>query len=166
VWTKEENPSCQRSSTTERGVKVTPTFLTTDWVRRGCTQKRTAKTSRDSPSHYQRRDRKAASLPRRVWRITEVGSASKLDGAASHRISGSARAERTNIQGATAERSRRCNGIKCCRGLGTSIFSQRTARVRLTSPVIGLHPLPDRIRVACHGPASADMPHAPDGAAP
>jgi hypothetical protein len=31
------NPSCQRSSTTERGVKVTPTFSTTDWVRRGCT---------------------------------------------------------------------------------------------------------------------------------
>ena len=58
--------------------------------------------------------------PRRVWRITEVGSASKLGGAASHRISGSARAERTNIQGATAERSRRCNGIKCCRGLRTS----------------------------------------------
>jgi hypothetical protein len=33
VWTREENPSCQRSSTTERGVKVTPTFSTTDWVR-------------------------------------------------------------------------------------------------------------------------------------
>ena len=49
VWTTEENPSCQRSSTTERGVKVTPTFSTTDWVRRGCRQKRTAKTSRDSP---------------------------------------------------------------------------------------------------------------------
>ena len=43
------NPSCQRSSTTERGVKVAPTFSTTDWVRRRCRQKRTAKTSRDSP---------------------------------------------------------------------------------------------------------------------
>ena len=62
VWTTEENPSCQRSSTTERGVKVAPTFSTTDWVRRGCRQKRTAKTSHDSPSHYQRRDRKATSL--------------------------------------------------------------------------------------------------------
>jgi len=59
---REENPSCQRSSTTERGVKGTPTFSTTDRVRRGCRQKRSAKTSRDSPSHYQRRDRKAASL--------------------------------------------------------------------------------------------------------
>ncbi len=68
--------------------------------------------------------------PRRVWRITEVGNASKLGAAASHRISGSARAERSNIQGATAERSRRCNGIRCCRGLRASIFSQRTARPR------------------------------------
>jgi len=30
VWTREENPSYQWSSTTECGVKVTPTFSTTD----------------------------------------------------------------------------------------------------------------------------------------
>jgi hypothetical protein len=84
--------------------------------------------------------------PRRVWRITEVGSASKLGGAASHRISGSARAERTNIQGATAERSRRCNGIKCYRGLRTSIFSQRTA-AKKPRDVVALRPRKESLRV-------------------
>src|SRR5205809_1024605 len=55
VWTREENPSCQRSSTTERGVKVTPTFSTTDlnW-RRGRSQKDFARASQaaTSSSHH------------------------------------------------------------------------------------------------------------------
>src|SRR2546423_4631817 len=55
VWTREENPSCQRSSTTERGVKVTPTFSTSDlnW-RRGRSQKDFARASQaaTASSHY------------------------------------------------------------------------------------------------------------------